>query len=78
MRSALARALMMTDEAREVDATVCLHGLDAKGRGEVTLAGPWLAEEVDHLVAIDEVELSKGENAVAVERRLEREGRRGS
>ena len=39
----------------------------------MALAGPWWAEEVDHLVAIDEVELSKGENAVAVERRLERE-----
>jgi hypothetical protein len=60
-------------EACEVDATACLHGLDAKGGGEVALAGPWWAKEVDHLVAIDEVELSKGENAVAVERRLERE-----
>jgi hypothetical protein len=30
-------------------------------------------EEVDHLVAVDEVELGKGENAVAVEGGLERE-----
>jgi hypothetical protein len=52
-------------ETCEVDATACLDGLDAKGSGEVALAGPWWAKEVDHLVAIDEVELSKGENAVA-------------
>src|SRR6516225_8082447 len=39
----------------------------------MTLARSGRAEEVDHLVAIDEVELSEGKNAITVERRLERE-----
>ena len=37
------------------------------------LAGPRLAYEMYNLMAIDEVELSEGENPVAVERGLERE-----
>src|SRR5262249_8341032 len=60
-------------KACEVDATAGLYGLYTERSGEVALAGSGWAEEVDHLVAVDEVELSKGENAVAVERRLERE-----
>ena len=39
----------------------------------MTLARSGWAEEVDHLVAVDEVELSEGEDAIAVERWLERE-----
>jgi hypothetical protein len=35
------------------------------------------SEEVDHLVTSDEVELREGEDAVAVERRLEREVKAG-
>src|ERR1700748_2398823 len=39
----------------------------------MALAGSGWAEEVDHLIAVDKVELSEGENAIAVEGRLERE-----
>ena len=35
------------------------------------------AKEVDHLVAVDKVELGECENATAVKRRLEREGGSG-
>src|SRR5579859_2368312 len=43
----------------------------------MTLACSGWAEEVDHLVAVDKVELGEGENAVAVERWLEREVKAG-
>jgi hypothetical protein len=57
----------------EVDASSGLRSLDGKRDGEVAFAGAGRAEEVDYLVAIDEVELGKGKNPVAVEGRLERE-----
>jgi len=41
------------------------------------LAAAGLAEEVDHLVAVDEVELSESEDAVAIERGLEGEVKAG-
>ena len=50
-----------------------MHRFDAEGDSQVGLAAARLAEEVDDLVAVDEVELCQGEDAVAVERRLERE-----
>src|SRR5205807_600888 len=60
-------------ERREVDAATGADGLDAERRGQVTLSGAGLADEVDHLMTIDEVELRQCQNLVAVERRLERE-----
>src|SRR5262249_41125580 len=39
----------------------------------MTLARSRWAEEVDYLVAPDKIELGKSENAISVERRLERE-----
>jgi hypothetical protein len=51
-------------ERREVDAAAGPDCLDAECRGQMTLAGAGLA---------DEVELCQGEDPVAVERRLERE-----
>src|SRR5262245_14324946 len=59
--------------ACEVDAAAGLDGLDAEGSGEMTLAGSGRAEEVDDLVAVNEVELGERENTIAVEGRLERE-----
>ena len=60
-------------EGGEVDAASGLDGLDGEGDGQVGLAAAGLAEEVDDLVAADEVEPGQGEDAVAVERGLERE-----
>ena len=57
----------------EVDAAAGLDRLDAERDREVALAGAGRAEQVDHLVAVDEVELGEREDAVAVERRLEGE-----
>ena len=48
-------------------------GLDPKRDGEVAFAGAGLADEVHHLVAVDEVQRRQGHDAVAVERGLERE-----
>src|SRR3982751_4137203 len=39
----------------------------------MTLAGAWLAKEVQHLVTVDEIELGQCKNTVAIERRLEGE-----
>jgi hypothetical protein len=60
-------------ESDEVDAAACLDRLDAEGDREVRLAGAGRAEQMDHLVAVDEVELGERQDAVAVERRLEGE-----
>src|SRR3546814_5206946 len=54
-------------EGAEVDAAPGLHGLDAEGSRQVTFAGAGRAEEVDHLRAPDNAELSAGEDTVAVE-----------
>ena len=55
----------------EVDAAASVHRLDGERDGQVRLAASGLAEEVDDLVAVDEVEAGEGEDAVAVERGLE-------
>ena len=60
-------------EGSEVDAPARLHRLHAERQGQVRLAAARLAEEVDDLVAVDEVELGQGEDAVLVERGLEGE-----
>ena len=57
----------------EVDAASGADGFDAKGCGEMAFSGAALADEVDHLVAVDEIEAGKGHDAVAVERGLEGE-----
>ena len=72
-RSALASEATMSARVAEVDAAAGLHRLDAERDGEVPLAGAGRAEEVDDLVAVDEVELGEGQDPVAVERRLEGE-----
>ena len=72
-RSALARTVDDVGEGGEVDAAAGPHRLDAEGDGQVTLAGAGLADEVDDLMAVDEVELGQRQDAVAVERGLERE-----
>ena len=72
-RSALASEPIELGQGGEVDAAAGLHRLDAEGDGQVGLAAAGLAEEVDDLVAVDEVELGQGEDAVAVERGLEGE-----
>ncbi len=46
-------------EACKIDAAAGLHGLDAECRGEMTFARSGWAEEVDHLVAVDKVELGE-------------------
>jgi hypothetical protein len=48
-------------------------GFDAESHGQVTLAGTGLADEMDHLAAIDEVELGECQDTVAIERGLEGE-----
>ena len=69
----LSEAVDDVGERREVDAASGADRLHAQGDGEVGLAGAGLADEVDHFVAIDELQLRQGEDAVAVQRRLERE-----
>jgi hypothetical protein len=54
-------------EGDEVDAAPGFDRLDPEGDREVTLAGAGRPEQVDHLMAIDEVELGEGQDAVAVE-----------
>jgi hypothetical protein len=56
-------------ERDEVDAAASLD-LDTEREREVRLAGARRPEQMDHLVAVDEVELGEGQDAVAVERRL--------
>ena len=48
-------------------------GLDAEGDSKVGLAGAGRLEQVQHLMTADGIELCGGEDAVAVERGLERE-----
>lgn len=60
-------------ERAEVDALPSLDGLDAECSCKVALACSRRSEEVDGLVALDEAELSKREDAIPVERRLEGE-----
>ena len=57
----------------EVDRTAGLDSLDTKSQRQVGFAAPRLPNEVDDLMAVDELELGQGEDAVAVERGLERE-----
>ena len=60
-------------KACKIDAATGLHSFHAQRRGEMALAGSGWAEEVDHLMAVDKVELGQRENAIAIKRRLERE-----
>ena len=57
----------------EVDAATGLHRLDAERHRQVRLAGAGRAEDMKHLVAVDELELGEGQDTVAVERGLEGE-----
>ena len=57
----------------EVDAAPGLDRLDPERDRKVALAGAGRPEQVDHLTAVDEVDLGKGRDAVAIERRLEGE-----
>jgi hypothetical protein len=57
----------------EVDAAPGLDRLDSEGDRKVALARAGRPEQVDDLMAVDEVELGEGQDAVAVERRLEGE-----
>ena len=54
-------------ETLAVDVMSGADCLDAEGNGEVGLAGAGRPEQVQHLVAADEIELRQGEDAVAVE-----------
>ena len=60
-------------QGAEVDAAPGLDGLDAESDGKMRLAAARLAQEVDDLAAVDELELRQGKDAVAVERGLEAE-----
>ena len=60
-------------EGRAVDALSGLDGGDAERDGEMALAGAGRAEQMDHLGAVDEVELGERQDAVPVEGRLEGE-----
>src|SRR6476661_1346629 len=60
-------------QARKVDAAAGLHGLDPERGGEMALAGAWRPQEVNNLVAPDEVELDERQDPVPVERWLEGE-----
>jgi len=60
-------------EREEVDAAAGADRLDAERDGEVGLSGARRPEQMQHLVAIDEVQLRQGQDAVAVEGGLERE-----
>src|SRR3954452_4025986 len=59
----------------EVDRTAGLDRLDTKSQRQVGFAAPGLPNEVDDLMAVDELELGQGEDAV--ERGLEREVKAG-
>ena len=63
----------MSAERREFDAASGLHGLNAECRGTVALAGAGWSEEVHHLGAFDELQLSQRHDAMLVERGLEGE-----
>ena len=54
-------------QGREIDALMGLDGGDPQGDGQVALADPGRAEQVDGLATVDEAELGQGEDAVAVE-----------
>ena len=69
----MASAPTRSAKRAEVDAAAGLDRLDAERDREVALAGAGRAEEVDDLVAVDEVELGERQDAVAVERGLEGE-----
>ena len=57
----------------KVDAPSRPDGLNGQGRRDVAFAGAGWTEQMDDLGPIDEVEASKRQDAVAVERRLEGE-----
>src|ERR1700761_3081980 len=50
-----------------------IHRLDTEGDREMTFAGTTLADEVNHLTAVDEVERGQCHDPAALKRRLERE-----
>ena len=58
----------------EVDAAAGLYRLDAECHGEMRFAGARRAGKVDDLVAVDELELGEGEDALAIEPRALQEG----
>ena len=60
-------------QGREIDALMGLDGGDPQGDGQMALADPGRAEQVDGLATVDEAELGQGEDAVAVEAGLEAE-----
>ena len=60
-------------QGAEVDAAAGFDRLDAERGGEMAFAGAGRAEEMDDLVARDEPELGERQDAIAIERGLERE-----
>src|SRR5215212_7434149 len=60
-------------QCREVDRASRLHGLDPERQAQVALAGAGWAEEVHDFAAVDELKFGKCQDAVAIERGLERE-----
>src|ERR1700745_467935 len=60
-------------ERGERDALSSLHGFDRERRREMAFPGAWGPEQMDHFGTIDELQFGKCQNAIAIERRLERE-----
>ena len=60
-------------QGREIDALMGLDGVHPQGDGQVALADPGRAEQVDGLATVDEAEFGQGEDAIAVETGLEAE-----
>ena len=67
------RADQIGGQGQEVHALAGLHGLDTQRCREVTFAGAWRPEKMDHLAAVDEVQLGKRHDPGLVQRGLERE-----
>jgi hypothetical protein len=60
-------------ERGERNALSSLHGLDRERRREMAFACAWRPEQMDHLGAVDELQFCKRQDAIAIERGLERE-----
>jgi len=60
-------------ERGERDALSSLHGLDRERRREMAFAGAGRPEQMDHFGAVDELQFGKRQDAIAIERGLERE-----
>ncbi len=71
--NAFAQPSLTVGTGEAVDDAAGTDGFNAERHGQVAFAGTGLADEVDHLAAIDEVELGKRQDTVAVERGLEGE-----